>query len=168
MMKYNIKGIVTIDVTGRLDPYIIFNYHCFDSPSCNDCCDVCNHKEKKWDNFDIDKYKKIVIDRALIEVHYILQDLPDYLTCSYVEDSAYVNSENGEDVLCFQVESEHEHGEERLQKLLEVYLMTGCLGDGDCSNCYNDSSCRMYEYIEYNHSLDCFQFDKSEGGELKC
>jgi hypothetical protein len=159
-MRYNIIGLVTIDASmgSILNPHLVYDYYCFDVTSCNDSCEACNHKLKKWDNLDMNKYKKIVLERAVIELRYLLQSLPDYLACSYVEDSAYVISENVKDILRYQIETEHEYGEERMQQLLDVYLMSGCR-DSDCRNCYNASSCGIFLYLKDYHSLDCFQFD---------
>jgi len=128
-------------------------------PSCTDSCSACNHDLGKWNNFDIDKYREAVFNRAVIELIYLLQDLPDYLSCTYIEGSACVGSQDGQDILCFQVNTEHEYSQERLQQLLDAYLISGCLTDGDCNNCYNNSACRIYEYLKDFHCLDCFQLE---------
>jgi len=163
--RYNIRGIVPVDVSSNpltvLDPHTVFNYNCFDNLSCKYNCTVCNHKTGKWDNFNMDKYKKLVFERAVLELQHLLHSLPDYLSCSYVEDSAYVSAQGEQDILCFQVDTEHEYGEQGMQLLLDNYLMPKCNVSG-CKDCLNNSRCRIYEYLQDFHSLDCFQLDKSK------
>ena len=164
--RYNIRGLVPVDMSKDtptlLDPHTVFNYDCFDSFSCNGNCNVCNHKTGKWDNFDMGKYERLVFSRAVIELQHLLHSLPDYLACSYVENSAYVNAQGEQGILCFQVDTEHEYGEQGMQLLLDNYLNPKCDCSG-CRDCPNNSRCRIFEYIQNFYSLDCFQANKSKG-----
>ena len=166
-MRYNIKGIVSIDVSkgAFLSPYTVFNYNRFDR-LCNNSCDVCIHKMKVWDDFDMEKYKKIVLERAVCYLRNDLCRLPKHMACAYVEDSAYVSSQNGKDVLCFQVDSVHEYSEEHMQQLLDAHLIPNCQEEDPqyegCQYCYNRSRCHIFNYLKEVHSLDCFRTYKSE------
>ena len=147
---------VSKDTPTLLDPYTVFNYDCFDGLSCNNDCTVCNHKTGKWDNFDMGMYKRLVFSRAVTELQHLLHSLPDYLACKYVENSAYVNAQGKQNILCFQVDTEHEYGEKGMQLLLDNYLKPKCDCDG-CRDCSNNSRCRIFEHIQDFYSLDCLQ-----------
>ena len=163
--RYNLMGIVPVDVSKDtptlLDPHTVFNYDCYDDLLCYDYCSICNHKTGKWDNFDIEKYKKFVFEMAVVELQHLLHSLPNYLACIYVENSAYVNSQGKQDILCFQIDTAHEYGEKGMQLLLDNYLKPKCDCDG-CRDCPNNSKCRIFNYLQDFYSLDCFQAGKSK------
>lgn len=158
MKIYKINGLVPVDISegSILDPYTVYDYdnHDCDHPACtaDTPCTACVEHEAKWNNFDIAKYKATVFDRAVIELYHLLQSLPEYLACTYVDGSAQIF----ENVLWFEVETAHDYEQERLQHLLESYLISGCIL-GNCNRCYNSSACNIFEYLRHFHSLDCFQ-----------
>lgn len=144
MSDYKISGIVNVDMYNSiLDPGFVLEL----------AYDDIEDLDELLFRFDSEKYKKVVLEQAVIELKELLKGFPKELQCKYVEGSAYIYSppyyNYSTDTLYFKVTAETIMSPNELQEYLANFFLEDW--EDEFGAAY-----RIYEYISLNYCLESF------------
>ena len=154
MKTYDISGIVNVSMyQSILAPEVALDT--LDLSGMDDDTAEATEMEA-WDNFDAEQYRKLVLERAVIELKKLLAELPNNWRCEYVEGSAEIHANYNQNILdrlYFKVEYNGvDVSEAFLQKQLTDFFLTDW-------NAEFGAQYRIYEYIASNYTPCSFPKD---------